>query len=477
MGTNATGLGKTEAAHIIPFSLNDFEETDVPMTANKTTIWTALQAFSGHLLDGPKGDDINSLGNVLTLEASMHQMFDELVLALESIEKVEVELRALPQPSVDSRKQLKKLITPKHVATTGSFKKVQEEGTGPGNLKDFLLILASQSHEYVCNYNLYQDDNIEIEVRLTGIVQVFGATLAPGVNVHYHQHFFCCCVDPMVDGLYNTVNFAGNAFITRDHPLEVQSEDARDVSHELDRRWSIINPKKCHPYPGKFAGCLIMGMKGMKVPLMMRPDGWIGKRAPFAHKPLWVVKDVEGERGSRMWPCEKYVPQTRDTCAETIVKGMEEDILLYLTTGVIHIPRQECDLPVHRKPYRAPPECTHSSFPARTSLGGAFVARWLWAKEVTPAETGRGGFEEETNVNDPSSGRKAVSTPESGTSMLYGHGGRSALGPIILVVEEEEEEIEEMENTGGLFYDRFRIRRERRGKDEDLDELQSRSPP
>ncbi|KZT10292.1 uncharacterized protein LAESUDRAFT_418852 [Laetiporus sulphureus 93-53] len=83
-----TGLGKTEAApaHIIPFSLNDFEETDVPAMADETAISTALQAFSGRSLDSLKGDGINSLENVLTLEASMHQMFGELVLALEPIE-------------------------------------------------------------------------------------------------------------------------------------------------------------------------------------------------------------------------------------------------------------------------------------------------------------------------------------------------------------------------------------------------------
>ncbi|KZT01992.1 actin-like ATPase domain-containing protein [Laetiporus sulphureus 93-53] len=115
-------------------------------------------------------------------------------------------------------------------------------------------------------------------------------------------------------------------------------------------------------------------------------------------------------------------------------------------------------------PHRnAPPP----GFPARASLGGAYVARWVWGKEKgTPAGTGRGGFEEEvrrllakrwaatggvpirTNVNAPSGGNKVTSTPGSGTSTPYGHGARSALGATILV-EEEEEEVEEMEKMGG----------------------------
>ncbi|KZT10291.1 uncharacterized protein LAESUDRAFT_747686 [Laetiporus sulphureus 93-53] len=83
----------------------------------------------------------------------------------------------------------------------------------------------------------------------------------------------------------------------------------------------------------------------------------------------------------------------------------------------------------------------------------------------TPAETGRGEFEEgarrllakrwaatggaplRTNINGPSSESKSTSTSGSGTSMPYGNGARFALDPIILV-EEEEEEIEEMEKTG-----------------------------
>ncbi|KZT10290.1 uncharacterized protein LAESUDRAFT_418736 [Laetiporus sulphureus 93-53] len=79
-------FARTEAAHIMPFSLNDFEETDVPMMAKKTAVWAALQTFSGCPLDGLRGDGINSMENVLTLEAYMHQMFGELILALEPIE-------------------------------------------------------------------------------------------------------------------------------------------------------------------------------------------------------------------------------------------------------------------------------------------------------------------------------------------------------------------------------------------------------
>lgn len=111
-------------------------------------------------------------------------------------------------------------------------------------------------------------------------------------------------------------------------------------------------------------------------------------------------------------------------------------------------------------------------FPSRASLGGAYFARWIWAKERSSASggsgTGRGlgGFEEEirrlhgkrwvasggtplrTNVNGPLGG-SGGSGANSGTSTPYGH-PRSGLGSSI-VVEEEEEEMEEMEGSSGML--------------------------
>ncbi|KAI0755527.1 peroxisomal copper amine oxidase [Fomes fomentarius] len=239
-------------------------------------------------------------------------------------------------------------------------------------------ICTLANYEYIFNYMFYQDGNIEVEIRLTGIVQVyvkdddepnpFGSTLAPGINAHYHQHIFSVRVDPMVDGLQNTVvetdilplsnapnghpaNHLGNAFITRGTPVAVASEGARDFDYEKDRRWSIINPKVVHPYSKRNAGYTIMG-KGAATPLMALPESIVAKRAPFATKPLWVVRDVEGPKGGRVWPSGKYVPQTREAPEDSLAnwaKGGEslvgEDILLYLTMGITHIPRPE-DWPV-----------------------------------------------------------------------------------------------------------------------------------
>lgn len=226
------------------------------------------------------------------------------------------------------------------------------------------------SSEYIWNYHFYQDGNIEIEIRLTGILQVYvagqdepnpyGTTIAPNINAHNHQHLFSVRVDPMVDGLYNSVvesdivplsaptgskeNFAGNGFVVKDKVLKSQVQDgARDFDWARERRWRITNGARTHDSSGKAASYAIM-MKGGVLPLMAHTDSWVARRASFAHKTLWVVRDKEGVDGSRMWPSGKYVPQTREEPEDSVGRWVKdgngsienEDIVLYLTVGALY---------------------------------------------------------------------------------------------------------------------------------------------
>ncbi|KAK0460880.1 copper amine oxidase [Armillaria novae-zelandiae] len=152
----------------------------------------------------------------------------------------------------------------------------------------------------------------------------------------------------MVDGINNSViesdvvplpntstgsdlNFGGNAFIQEDTVLK--KEAGRDWDWEKERKWKIVNPARQHYSSGKGVG-YVVGVKG----------GRVLKRAQFVNYPVWVCRDVEGVKGSRMWPAGKYVPQTRESPADSIC-AWNEDILLYLTVGTTHIPRPE-DWPV-----------------------------------------------------------------------------------------------------------------------------------
>jgi len=239
------------------------------------------------------------------------------------------------------------------------------------------MVCTLANYEYIWNYYFYQDGNIELEVRLTGILQVycadvdepnpFGTTVAPKTNAHYHQHIFSIRVDPMVDGLNNSLvesdvvpipdetgsagNFAGNGFTIQDKVLKDQSEGARDYNFDTERRWKIINPARKHYSSGREVGYVI-GVKAASTRLMPREDGWAATRAAFAKKALWVIKDVEDPKGGRMWPSGKYVPQTREDPQDSVGQWVKspgnienEDLLVYITVGTTHIPRPE-DWPV-----------------------------------------------------------------------------------------------------------------------------------
>ncbi|KIK71526.1 hypothetical protein GYMLUDRAFT_149303 [Collybiopsis luxurians FD-317 M1] len=240
------------------------------------------------------------------------------------------------------------------------------------------MVCTLANYEYIWNYHFYQDGSMEIEVRLTGILQVyaqqpgepnpFGTTVAPGINAHYHQHIFSFRIDPMIDGIKNSVveqdvvplggeksatgednNFAGNAFTTTETVLE--KESAREYDFLKERRWKITNSARKHYANGKDVGYSI-SMKGGITPMMARADGWALRRAAFTRYPMWVVKEVEGEKGGRMWPAGKYVPQTREQPEDSIASWVagelpvkDDDILVFLTVGTTHIPRPE-DWPV-----------------------------------------------------------------------------------------------------------------------------------
>ncbi|KAH0591411.1 hypothetical protein H2248_001488 [Termitomyces sp. 'cryptogamus'] len=238
------------------------------------------------------------------------------------------------------------------------------------------MVCTLANYEYIWNYHFYQDGSIELEIRLTGILNVYvadkdepspyGTLVAPGINSQNHQHLFSVRIDPMIDGLYNsvvesdtipipnaptgsTLNFAGNGFISRETVLT--TEGGRHFDWAKERRWKIINSARKHYASGKYVGYSI-GMKGGATPMMARPGSWAAKRAGFVRNALWVCRDVEGPKGGRMWPAGKYVPQTRAEPEDSLGRWVEgkqnvenEDILVYVTVGTTHIPRPE-DWPV-----------------------------------------------------------------------------------------------------------------------------------
>ncbi|KAH9031052.1 copper amine oxidase [Lactarius pseudohatsudake] len=248
------------------------------------------------------------------------------------------------------------------------------------------MVCTLANYEYVWNYFFYQDGSIEFEIRLTGILQVYVAgqneptpyatRVAPGINAHFHQHLFSFRIDPMIDGLANSVvetdvlpaaanygspeNYAGNSFRYTTACCGLANEGAREWDASADRRWRI--------HTG-----YAVGVKGGVTPFLPRPEGWVGRRATFAHNALWVVREKEDAReGGRMWPSGKFVPQARDEPVDSLARWLRddgdakienEDVLVYVTVGTTHIPRPE-DWPVYAKDEKSVP-----AFGSNTAAG------------------------------------------------------------------------------------------------------------
>ncbi|KAF8512289.1 hypothetical protein BU17DRAFT_96393 [Hysterangium stoloniferum] len=80
---------------------------------------------------------------------------------------------------------------------------------------------------------------------------------------------------------------------------------------------------------------------GVSRPLSLRRLSLgVVRRAGFATKSLWVVRDVKDGLGGRMWPAGHYVPQTTDAPEDSVDGWMQtesienEDIVLFLTLGM-----------------------------------------------------------------------------------------------------------------------------------------------
>jgi primary-amine oxidase len=115
---------------------------------------------------------------------------------------------------------------------------------------------------------------VELECKLTGIVNawVLGANeardplhetiVAPRIAAQHHQHLFSLRVDPMLDGLRNTVsqvdavpddapvgseeNYYGNGFHMRKTVFRTAKEGVADYDSRTARTWAIESSEKTH---------------------------------------------------------------------------------------------------------------------------------------------------------------------------------------------------------------------------------------
>jgi primary-amine oxidase len=229
------------------------------------------------------------------------------------------------------------------------------------------FIATVGNYEYGFYWYFYLDGNIQLEVKLTGIVSPmaiapgdepeFANVVAPGVAAPHHQHLFSARLDLDVDGPTNTVyeieaereppgpgNPLGNAFAQKTTRLDSELAAQRDVNPASSRAWTVLNASRTNGL-GQPVGYKLVPT--MSTPTMLAsPESGVGKRAGFARHNLWVTPYRRDERRAagefpNQHPIGDGLP--RWTAADRAIT--DTDVVLWYTFGVTHFVRPE-DWPV-----------------------------------------------------------------------------------------------------------------------------------
>ncbi len=232
------------------------------------------------------------------------------------------------------------------------------------------LVISSvstvENYEYGFFWYLYQDGNIQFEIKLTGMLSVggtqhgeppaHGAMLNDLLFAPNHQHFFNVRLDFNVDGPDNTVeqldvvadplddnNAFANAFRAVATPLTSEKQACANLDLATARTWKITNSssrnKVGNPVAYRFFG-------GDNAVPYGAPSAWWRKRAGFVEHHVWVTP---------FDPAERYAAgdfPNQSSCTDGLLKWTEADrkiedtdLVFWYTFGHTHIPRLE-DWPV-----------------------------------------------------------------------------------------------------------------------------------
>jgi primary-amine oxidase len=218
------------------------------------------------------------------------------------------------------------------------------------------------NYEYLVYWRLYQDGNIESEVRATGIMVTtsfpaggqppYGTLVDERTYAPFHQHFLVARLDLDVDGERDTVhateseapptgpeNPHGLALVQRSTPLRTEHEGVQDYDWGTQRAWTVINHQVRNRLGGPVGYKLV---PGACFPPMLDPDSPVLRRAQAIGHTLWVTPFHEEER----WPCGEFVVQSREDRGLPVWTAQDRpiedtDVVLWYVFGIHHITRPE----------------------------------------------------------------------------------------------------------------------------------------
>jgi primary-amine oxidase len=223
------------------------------------------------------------------------------------------------------------------------------------------------NYEYGFFWYFYLDGNIQLEVKLTGIVSpmaiepgtspAFANVIAEGVAAPHHQHMFNARLDFDVDGPTNEIyevdaermppgpeNPWLNAFRAKSTRLESELTAQRDVDPVASRTWRIVNPNARNGLGQPTSYKLVPTMSTPT--LLAHPESSVGRRAAFARHNLWVTPYSPHERRAageypNQHPGDDGLPGW--TAGDRSL--VDTDLVVWYSFGVTHFVRPE-DWPV-----------------------------------------------------------------------------------------------------------------------------------
>jgi primary-amine oxidase len=222
------------------------------------------------------------------------------------------------------------------------------------------------NYEYLVYWRLYQDGNIECEVRATGIMvtsrfapgetPVNGTIVDHSTYAPFHQHFIVARLDLDVDDPDNTVyethtepapigpeNPHGLALVAKNTALLTEQEGVQDPDWATQRSWKVVNPKSRNAF-GMPVGYKLV--PSASIPAMFDPAAPVLRRAAAIAHTLWVTPFHADER----WPCGDF-PNLSETDPGLPVWTAADrpiadtDVVLWYVFGIHHVTRTE-DWPV-----------------------------------------------------------------------------------------------------------------------------------
>jgi primary-amine oxidase len=227
-------------------------------------------------------------------------------------------------------------------------------------------IATVENYEYGFFWYLYQDGNIQFEVKLTGVLSLgavqagekprYGNMIAPQLYAPNHQHFFNVRLDIDLDGTTNSVyqvdlmpdepgpqNSFENAFRARATLLETEKQARARLNLETARTWKIVNPQVRNAVGEPVGYKFFPGDNSFP---FATKNAWWRKRAGFVDNHVWVTPFRDEERhAAGNYPNQSQGGDGLPRWTDADRPIANTDVVLWYTFGHTHISRPE-DYPV-----------------------------------------------------------------------------------------------------------------------------------